>query len=150
MHFRKATSGETHQILKLSSEVAYEASIGYVSRKSEYPSQMTMSFLSRGGYYLVAVEDDIIKGWILLGESLNTFENEMIGFISELYVIPKHRKQQLGYELMRNALSVFKQNNIHKVQLNVFEGNLAKNLYKKMGFQEISTLMEISLKGKNQ
>lgn len=150
MNIRRATYGETNYILNLSSAIASEASMGYISDKSDYPNQMTQSFLLNGGYYLVAVENETLMGWILLGDSLNTFENEMVGFIAELYVFPRYRKQQLGQRLLGNALDRFKQKKIQKVQLNVFEGNPAKNLYKRMGFHEISTLMEISLRGKDQ
>lgn len=145
MVIRKATHRETQQILKHSLEVLKEATMGYVKQSQNKALQMISPFLIDGGYYLVHFEDNVVQGWIGVGRTIDYCTDEMIGVIPEIYVLPQYRKQGVAEKLCNEAFEYLKEDGYKKVQLNVFKGNYAKRLYQKLGFQEVSTLMEKSL-----
>lgn len=145
MQYRKATETETNEILQLASRVAKEASMGYINESTNYPILMEQFYLASGGSYIVAIDNETLAGWVLAGKSFDSINNELIGFIPELYVFPEYRNNHIGSELMKIALDEYKKNGVKKVQLNVFHGNQAKNLYERLGFQSVSTLMEVFL-----
>ncbi|MFA1818780.1 GNAT family N-acetyltransferase [Virgibacillus oceani] len=142
MTIRKATSNETAKILEHSLVVLKEASMGYVTPKKAKAIQHTESFISNGGYYLVCSEEEVIKGWIGLSNGMDYNTDEPIGFISELFIIPTWRKQGIAEKLLREALVQFEKLGYERVQLNIYAGNKAKTLYEKIGFHDISTIME--------
>ncbi|PAV29193.1 GNAT family N-acetyltransferase [Virgibacillus profundi] len=144
MTIRKATYHETQEILDYSIDVLKEASMGYVIPTQEKAHQMVFSFLS-AGYYLVYIEKNVIKGWIAVTSTIDYYTDDTVGIIPEIYVLPNYRRQGLAEILFKEALKLLKEEGYTKVQLNVFSGNHIKHLYQKLGFQEISTLMEIKL-----
>ncbi|KPH79157.1 GNAT family N-acetyltransferase [Oceanobacillus caeni] len=144
MTIRKATYRETQKILNHSLDVLKEASMGYVIPTKEKARQMVIPFLS-DGYYLVYIENNVIKGWIAVASTIDYYTDDPVGIIPELYVLPPYRKQGLAEILCKEALKRLKEEGHTKVQLNVFSGNHIKHFYQKLGFQEISTLMEINL-----
>ncbi|MFZ3579867.1 GNAT family N-acetyltransferase [Virgibacillus sp. DJP39] len=145
MTIRRATNHETQMILDHCLDVMKEATMGYVAEEKEKALEMITPFLSNGGFYLVYVENKIIKGWIGLGDTIDFFTDEQVGFIPELYVIPQYRRNGIAKLLCQKALIKFKEEGYRKVQLNVFSGNDIKKLYQELGFEETSTLMEKSL-----
>src|SRR5690554_859648 len=96
MVIRKATMEETDKILGHALTVMKEASMGFVIPKKAKAIQFAESFLANGGYYLVYNEDEIIKGWIGLSNVVDYNTDEPIGFLSELYILPKWRKRGIG------------------------------------------------------
>jgi ribosomal protein S18 acetylase RimI-like enzyme len=142
MSIRRATRNETQKIWNHSFVVFNEATMGYGKLTSDKVLQMAASFLHSGGYYLVHNESNDIQGWIGVGKSSDPYNNEMAGFIFEIYVLPHYRKQGVAEKLCEAAFRQLQAEGLHKVQLNVFAGNQAKHLYQKLGFQEVSSLME--------
>jgi ribosomal protein S18 acetylase RimI-like enzyme len=65
--------------------------------------------------------------------------------ILELYVFPTFRKYGVGTKLMKYAITYFRNIGILTIQLNVFAGNPARKLYKKLGFRNVATMMEMTL-----
>src|SRR5690625_4931005 len=116
MAIRKATMKETKKILGHALQVLKEASMGYVVPKKTKAIQHAESFLANGGYYLVFIEENIIKGWIGLSYGMDYNTDEPIGFISELYIVPKWRKQGIGRELLQEALLQFEKLDYDQVQ----------------------------------
>ncbi|WP_223702940.1 GNAT family N-acetyltransferase [Sutcliffiella deserti] len=142
MFIRLANANEMVFIRSYAKKVQEEASLGYIKQTDNIPEKE--SYFSGHSYYLVLVHHGVLRGWILLGETINPLNYQPVGVILELYVLPAHRKHGYGMELMNYALAHFKYRQIFTVQLNVYEGNPAQKLYKKLGFREVSTLMEIS------
>lgn len=142
MLIRKAYPYEIKQLLYWSIALTEELSAGYMKRNARKTYEMVSSVLNNGGYYLVAANNLEIMGWILLGVDQNYYKNENVGFIYELYVFPPHRKLGIGRKLVDCALSHLKKSGIKKVQLNVFSENSAKKMYEKIGFKDVTTLME--------
>ncbi|HHY74783.1 MAG TPA: GNAT family N-acetyltransferase [Bacillus bacterium] len=142
MIIRKANEYEVNQLLKWSVSLTDELSVGYMKSNKHLTYDMVKNVLSNGGYYLVSLNGGKIIGWILLGIDRNFYKDETIGFLYELYVFPPYRKNGIGKLLMGRAISNFRNAGITKVQLNVFAGNSAKTMYEKLGFKEVTTLME--------
>src|SRR5699024_6161934 len=142
MNIRKATEQETYYILDHSLVVMKEATMGKVKALKEKAEKIMVSTLLEGGYYLVYVENEHICGWIGVGQSYDFYSAEIIGIIPELYVLPKYRKKGIAEKLCKAAFERLKHDGYKSVQLNVFAGNHAKKLYEKLGFQDISILME--------
>lgn len=145
MTIRKATYSETQKILNHSLKVLKEASMGYIEPTQKTALQMVSPFLVEGGYYLVHVKNNVIQGWIGIGETLDYYTDEIVGFIPEIYVLPRYRKKGVAEKLCNEAFKHLKQEGYKKVQLNVFNGNSAKKLYQKLDFKEVTTLMERNL-----
>nr|WP_263326394.1 GNAT family N-acetyltransferase [Neobacillus sp. Marseille-Q6967] len=145
MTIRKATFEETQQILNYHMEVMKEATMGFVKPSRDKVMQFMAPFLEGGGYYLVRIQDHFIHGWVGIGKTVDQNTDELIGFINEMYVLPPFRNQGVGEKLCRAACKQLKAEGYKKVQLNVYAGNHAKNLYHKLGFQDVSTLMTRNL-----
>ncbi|WP_338452811.1 GNAT family N-acetyltransferase [Niallia oryzisoli] len=145
MSIRKATNSETEEILTYSLKVLTEATMGFVEPNIEKVIPFGSSFLKDGGYYLVCNENNTIKGWIGIGAFIDYYSDELVGMIPEIYVIPQYRNQGIGEQLCCEAMKHLKEQGFSKVQLNVYTGNRAKHLYQKLGFQEVSTIMERNL-----
>jgi ribosomal protein S18 acetylase RimI-like enzyme len=145
MDIRIATESEIEEISTYAFSVLTEATMGFVEPKNEYAIPLGSPFLAEGGCYLVCSENNTIKGWIGIGGFLDNYSDEMVGNISEIYVIPQYRNQGIAEQLCREAIKQLKDKGFNKVQLNVYKGNRAKQLYQKLGFQEVSTLMERNL-----
>ncbi|MBY0123751.1 GNAT family N-acetyltransferase [Bacillus sp. S/N-304-OC-R1] len=145
MIIRKATEYETQKILSHSLEVTKEATVGYVDATPGKAHQIVSQFLMDGGYYLIYTNNNVIYGWIGIGKNFDYYTDEMVGFITELYVLPQYRGQGIGEKLCHAALKQLKYERYRRVQLNVFNGNRAKQLYRNLGFQEVSSIMERSL-----
>lgn len=147
MTIREATYSETQKILKYAPSVLKEASVGYYEPRGDTARQLASSFLIGGGYYIVHTENNVIQGWVGVGEIFDNYSNEKIGFIPEIYVMPNDRKKGIADKLCKEVFRKLKESGHNKVQLNVFSGNHAKDLYHKLGFQDVSTIMEKGLDG---
>ncbi|TFJ94430.1 GNAT family N-acetyltransferase [Lentibacillus salicampi] len=142
MTIRKATKRETRQILSHSLEVLKEASMGYIPAKQEKAQQMVTPFLASGGYYLVYTKNNNLQGWIGIGRTTDYYTDEPVGMIPELYVLPEHRHVGIARMLCAEALRRLRDSGYATVQLNVFAGNSIRQLYQKLGFEEVATLMK--------
>lgn len=145
MQIREATDHEIEVILNQSVQVLQEATFGYVNLSVEKALQMVSTSLADGGYYLVYVEDDVICGWIGVGKSYDFFTDQMVGVIPELYVLRKYRQHGVAEKLCKEAFQRLKQAGYDKVLANIFSGNHVKHLAKKLGFNEVYTMLEKEL-----
>ncbi|ARK32846.1 GNAT family N-acetyltransferase [Halalkalibacter krulwichiae] len=143
MFIRKASQVELSFIHSWAPFVQNEATVGYMDGSNMNMNAEMLTFYN--GEYHVIGDKQTIFGWVLVGENVLPHEQELSGIILELFVLPKFRQFGYGKHLMTYALNYFKMKNFKKVQLNVFAGNHAKQLYEKLGFYEVSTLMERSI-----
>ena len=138
MTIRKATYQENQEILTYAQKVFKESTMGLVENQ-ELP--LMSSFSEDDGYYLVYSENNVMKGWLGLASTFNFYDGERVGMISEVYVIPEYRRKGIARQLCIEGIKNLKERGHRKVHLNVFAGNGAKQLYQKLGFQEVSILM---------
>jgi len=139
---RKSTYQETQEILTYSLKVFQESTMGLVDGTENQELPLVSPFSDDDGYYLVYSENNVMKGWLGIASTFNYYDGEMIGIITEVYVIPEYRRKGIARQLCIEGMKNLKERGLHKVQLNVFAGNGAKQLYQKLGFHEVSMLME--------
>ncbi len=139
MTIRIATNQELEDIFSHAQKVFEESTMGLFDNQEPF---LMSPFMEEDGKYLVDTKDGVLKGWIGIASMFNHFGGERVGMIIEIYVIPEHRKQGIARQLCIEGVRYLKEQGHHKVQLNVFAGNNAKQLYQKLGFYEVSTLME--------
>ncbi|HZG72574.1 MAG TPA: GNAT family N-acetyltransferase [Chondromyces sp.] len=149
MTIRKASRLEIDYLLQLSGKVLKESSMGHMENDIHTAYNMFLPFIQNGGYYLIDEENRRLKGWVLLGIDRYSMVDNTIGHILQLYVFPRYRKAGVGRKLMKQAMKEFQARGIKTAQLNVFAGNPAHILYKKLGFKEVSTIMELTLDKKD-
>ena len=139
----KATKEEVEFILSHAVSSTYDATQLEISE--EKAVAMFQNILDKGGYYLVEKEEENIRGWIMLGENTDYFTDNKFGFIYEIYVMPEHRGKGISKLLITEGNSILKEQGYSEVRLNVYASNFAKEIYKKMGFQEVNFIMKASL-----
>jgi ribosomal protein S18 acetylase RimI-like enzyme len=144
MLIRRAKQSEINMLLNMTVNVISESSMDFVQTNYQSGLDSFVPFIHSGAYYLIALDQHSIAGWALLGPDFNPIHTKKTGTILSLYVFPSYRKKGVGKQLMEHALEELKKQGFQKVQLNVYLGNPAKNLYEKMGFRDISSIMEIS------
>src|SRR4051794_235197 len=142
MTIRKATYQETQEIMTYSQKVFKESTMGLVDGNENQEFPLVSRISEEDGYYLVYSENNVIKGWLGVASTFNYYDGEMVGIISEVYVIPEYRRKGIARQLCIEGIKNLKERGHHKVQLYVFAGNCAKQLYQKLGFHEVSRLME--------
>lgn len=143
MYIRVATQQDLAIISSYEKVVQEEATVGYLKHSDDVPN--IKSNFNGNSYYFVAIHKEELIGWILVGETFHPLLKELTGVILELYIIPANRGRGYGKMLMKHSLSFLKQRGFNTVQLNVFSGNPAYNMYKNFGFSDISIAMEKKL-----
>ncbi|GED52306.1 MULTISPECIES: GNAT family N-acetyltransferase [Brevibacillus] len=146
MDIRKPTGNELAAILELSVQALFDGTIGRARPTEEKVRQLVEPLLAKGGYYLIATEEDRLMGWVLLGTSRDQFTDIPFGFIYELYVIEEYRGRGISKQLMERAIEQLKEAGLPEVRLSVFVENHAVGLYRKLGFTERSVTMSMPLK----
>ncbi|TRM12182.1 GNAT family N-acetyltransferase [Lentibacillus cibarius] len=141
MGIRKAGPDDLKMIYEHAHNVRNEAVSGGISPDEVEPVTPS-DIIDGGGHYLVFDDEQGMKGWIGVGRIINHKAGRMTGIIPEVFVFPLYRSQGIGRQLCEAACRQLKREGCKKVQLNVFKGNHAKELYEKLGFYEVSSLME--------
>lgn len=144
MMIRKADQNETNTLLYMTINVMSESTMGLVHNDVQMGMNMFVPLLNSGSYYLIAVDQNQIAGWVLIGPDFSPVNVQKTGSITSLYVFPFYRKIGLGKQLMQSAIQQLKAEGFQKVMLNVYTGNPAKHLYENLGFTDISTVMEFT------
>lgn len=145
MGIRKASVSETQKILTEAMTVMHESTAGHVKPTQEKALEMIWPILFDGGYYLVYVENNDVLGWIAVSRVYDIYREQTVGMIPELYVRPAHRKRGIAEQLCQEAFRRLRAEGYRQVQLNVFSGNRVKQLYERLGFHTILSLMEKKL-----
>jgi ribosomal protein S18 acetylase RimI-like enzyme len=141
---KAATSNEISTIKSYQSIVQQEATMGYIEETNHIPN-LNEYFMGPSQYF-VLISNGVLCGWVLVGETHHPYKNtQRCGMILELYVFPTFRKYGVGTKLMKYAITYFRNIGILTIQLNVFAGNPARKLYKKLGFRNVATMMEMTL-----
>lgn len=91
IEIKKPNMMEVEQIMTLSPQALFEGTLGRAKPSHEKIKKLVDPILEKGGYYLIATEEDQLKGWILIGASKDQFTDSASGFIYELYVLQPFR-----------------------------------------------------------
>ena len=139
-----ATENDKEFILTKAAESASEGAQQALS--AEKANKMFDGILNKGGFYLVYRNaDSSIAGWILLGENTDYFSDKKFEFIYDIYVLPEYRGRGISKEFIKEGISTLKESGFKEVRLNVFATNHAKEIYKKLGFKDLNSIMALSI-----
>lgn len=145
MDIRKPNDSELNEVLSISPQAIYDGTLGDVKPTNEKIKQLVQPLLKTGSYYLIAIEDDKLMGWILLGASKDQFTDKMNGFIYELYVIEEFRGKGISKQLIRTAINHLRQAGHSEIRLSAYAKNQAIKLYEQMGFSIRTVTMSLPL-----
>jgi len=142
---QKANEEEVQQILNFAAQSLFEGTKETCQLSQEKAIEITQPLLDKGAYYLVVKQENVLAGWILIGENTDYFSGGKMGFIYELYIFPAYRGKGLSRKLMKAGIDRL-QEKYKEIRLNVFAGNFAKEMYKEFGFVERQVVMTLKLK----
>lgn len=145
MEIRKPNEVEIEKILSLSPQAIFEGTLGEVEPTIEKAKQLVEPLLKRGSNYLIATENNVITGWILIGGSKDQFSDKALGFIYELFVLEEYRGKGISKKLIKTGVEQLKQEGYSEIRLSVFDGNPAIKIYESLGFKNRTITMNISL-----
>jgi ribosomal protein S18 acetylase RimI-like enzyme len=134
MEIRKPKDYEFNKILSLSPQAVYDGTLGDIKPSDEKVKQIIDPLLLKGSYYLIATENDILMGWILIGTSKDQFTDKKYGFIYELFVLDEFRGNGISKQLMETGIEHLREGGYSEVRLSAFAGNQAIKMYEKLGF----------------
>ncbi|MBK5505062.1 GNAT family N-acetyltransferase [Bacillus sp. TH12] len=138
----KADEEEMQQILHYAAQSLFEGTRGNCQLSTEKAIEITKPLVEKGAYYIVTKEENKVVGWILIGENVDYFSREKLGFIYELYVFSEYRGRGLSRKLMKAGIKEL-QEKYSEIRLNVFTGNFAKEMYEDFGFVERQVIMTL-------
>lgn len=145
MEIRKATINDFEQIkdIKLrakASEGKYDTSLRPLRENRErYFSYLRNDLTNQDRAVLIAIDQDEPIGMITgrIYRTLLIKVRRQEGRISNLFVLPGHRKKGVATELVRELLKWFREKKIKDVCLAVHSGNVpALEMFSKLRFQE--------------
>ncbi|MFS0784593.1 N-acetyltransferase family protein [Bacillus sp. 1P06AnD] len=145
MDIRKPSDLELQRILSLSPQAVFDGTLGEVRPTNQKIEQLIEPLLRKGNYYLIAIENDRLMGWILIGSSKDQFTDKINGFIYELFVLEEFRGKGISKMLMRTGIDYLKQDGYSEVRLSAFAGNQAIKLYEKLGFNLRTITMSLPI-----
>ncbi len=145
MEIRKPNAAEMEKILELSPQAISEGTLGLADPTLENAKQLVEPLLKKGSYYLISTENNVLTGWILIGESKDHLLNKKVGFIYELFVLEEYRGKGIAKRLIKTGVEQLKQEGYSEIRLSVFDGNEAINIYENLGFKKRTITMSISV-----
>ncbi|WP_050613422.1 GNAT family N-acetyltransferase [Bacillus testis] len=145
MDIKKPNDLELKRVLSLSPQAVFDGTLGEVRPTNQKIEQLIEPLLEKGNYYLIAIENDQLMGWILIGTSKDQFTDKINGFIYELFVLEEFRGKGISKMLLRTGIDYLKQDGYSEVRLSVFAGNQAIKLYEKLGFNIRTITMSLPL-----
>lgn len=99
------------------------------------------SIIQKENHYVLAYfKDNIIVGYIYL-KPIET-DNKLGYLIDGLYVLEEYRNQKIAKSLILESLNILSKLDIEYIDINVmWDNEVAKNLYKYLGFDEFKIQM---------
>jgi ribosomal protein S18 acetylase RimI-like enzyme len=145
MDIRKPNNLELEQVMLLSPQAVFDGTLGEIKPTDKKIKQLVEPLLKKGGYYLIATENNQLMGWILIGTGKDEFTDKINGYIYELFVIEEFRGKGISKRLMRAGIDQLKNKGYSEVRLNAYAGNHAIKLYEKLGFKIRKVSMSLPL-----
>lgn len=150
MKIRKATKRDFEGYYKLKQDEAKEYS-KLIKKRMKLPSRSKLkkefnTFVSDKNTFIFVIEEDNKLIAYSQGSLLKSIW-ENFGYIDDMFVSRKFRRQGLGTKLIKNFIKLLKSKKIKKIRLGVnSENKKASILYKKLGFKITHYEMDKRLK----
>ncbi|UTR10414.1 GNAT family N-acetyltransferase [Evansella sp. LMS18] len=139
-----ATEVEKQFIISRAAVTAKESMGSTVDISQEKAEGLLQAALYSGAsLHVTRGPDGELAGWILLGKQMDFITGKQVGFMFELYVLPPYRKKGLGKLLIQEGVGILKSRGYEEVRFNVYTANPVKEMYSRLGFKELQTIMYI-------
>lgn len=145
MEIRRPNETEFNEILLHSPKAVSDGTLGEAKPSMEKIKKLVEPLIEKGGYYLIAIEENQLMGWVLAGAATDQFTDKAVGFIYELFVLEEFRGAGLSKLLMNSAINELKTAGYSEVRLSTFSGNKAIKLYEDIGFTTRTVSMSKSI-----
>ncbi|MED1201632.1 GNAT family N-acetyltransferase [Heyndrickxia acidicola] len=146
LQFKKATEIEIKEIYEFAGINRKEATNYYSEDNKQKMIEAYQHSAKYNAYFICLMNGNILIGWVQIDKAIDFLSGKEIGWINDVYVKAQYRGRGYSKLLMEEALKEYRNKGYSAVRLNVYSHNQkAMNLYKRMGFKEISKFMEISL-----
>ncbi|OIJ15155.1 hypothetical protein BKP35_04705 [Anaerobacillus arseniciselenatis] len=140
------TEKEKEFILSKAADSLNEGMKNEIAISQEKAEAIISPVLSSGANYVVLRnEEGSLTGWALLGENHDYISDKKVGFIFDLHVLPEHRGKGLSKILIKECIKEIKNKGYNEVRLNVYASNFAKEIYLKLGFSELQSIMYLNI-----
>lgn len=108
-----------------------------IAQALEHPAAVVMVAELTGG------EKPVPVGYAvgMLQEPPPVFEPEPYTFVTDLYVVPEHRRQGVGTALVERVRGWGWVKGVNRISLAIPVGSPAQGLYEKLGFKPIQTML---------
>ena len=116
--------------------------------RERYLSYLKNDLTLRDRAVFVVVENGKVAGMVTgrVSGTLSIVRSRKMGSISNLYVLPGHRRKGTAKQLTGALLAWFREKKIRDIRLEVYPKNTpAINIYRDFGFREYSIRMKKSL-----
>ena len=150
MKIRKATKKDFEEYYKLKQDETEEYS-RLIKKRMKLPPKSKLkkefnTFLSDKNTFIFVIEEDNKLIAYFQGSLLKSIW-ENFGYIDDIFVSRKFRRQGLGTKLIKNFIKILKSKKIKKIRIGVnSENKKALLLYKKLGFKITHYEMDKRLK----
>lgn len=145
MNIRKAENKELEMILSLTPQAIFDGTMGEARLSDAKAESLVKPLLEKGSFYFVAMEEEQLLGWILLGTAKDQFTERVHGFIYELFMLNGFRGKGHSKGLMAAAIEHFQQEGYAEVRLSAKAENPAVHLYEKLGFKPRTVSMALHI-----
>ena len=136
---RKAEAKDSAKIFWLIKELSiYEKLEQYVTANEENLKNTIFSDDSNVSVLLAEINNEL-AGQVIFFKNYSTFRAKHGIYIEDIFVLPKFRKKGIGFKLMKEVISIAKNENCFAVDWVVLDWNKsAIDFYKKIGAEELS------------
>lgn len=145
MIIRKSKQSELEQVISLSPQAIYDGTLGEVMPSGEKVKSLVNPLLDKGGFYFIAVENNEILGWVLVGTTKDQFTEKPSGFIYELYLRQQYRGKGYSKRLMDAVIEHFQAEGLTEIRLSAKVDNPAVRMYEIMGFTTRTVSMSLNI-----
>ncbi len=137
MIVRKAELKDAEQIAKNNVCMAEESENEMLSFDMVLRGVKAMLSDETKGFYLVAVEKDIVLGQLMITFEWSDWRNQTIWWVQSVYIKKDHRKKGIFTQLLKEIKKLAEQSHVSLFRLYVFDqNNPAIEVYKKQGWKK--------------
>ncbi len=137
MNIRKAILGDAEDITKQNILLAKESEKVVLDANTVFAGVNAVLSDKRKGFYIVAEEDNVIIGQMMITFEWSDWRNTNIWWIQSVYVQKQWRKKKIFSELFQYIQQQARKHHVSILRLYTYESNtVAQIVYQQIGMQK--------------
>ena len=131
---------------KITAEVSYDSDVKADWADSQEAEELYEKIITQDGKigFLAQTNEDIVGLVVIFKANISVHESQYWK-VQSISVAPEYRTKGVGTMLMEHAMAYMKEQGGERVVLEVASDNPAVNFYEKLGFTDLSKLLERKL-----